>query len=152
MIRNRDGSPPLERRLFVFGGRVRMTQTVMAEGNALRSAAYHDRDWNRLRWRGNTEPHPGPVPRPERYDALVALAERLGAGFDHVRVDLYDADDRIYAGELTLYSWSGYVNLDSDEPDRLLGSYWKLKRPLSRALGACLFRERKIPQALPPAR
>jgi hypothetical protein len=145
MILNRDGTPPLERRMFVFGGHVQMTQTIMVEGTKLRIAAYHDRDWNRLSWRGRSEPHPGPFPRPERYDALLALAERLGAGFDHVRVDFYDADERIYAGELTLYSWSGLMHFTSDEPDRLLGDFWPLQRPVARAAAAVLLRKREIP-------
>jgi hypothetical protein len=145
MIRNRDDKPPLERRMFTFGGRVQLTQTIMVEGNTLRIAAYHDRDWNRLPWRGDSEPHPGPFPRPQRYNELLAVAERLGAGFDHVRVDLYDADDRVYAGELTLYSWSGHAFFTSDEPDQVLGDYWPLERPVARAAAAVLFRRREIP-------
>jgi hypothetical protein len=145
MILNRDGLPPLERRMFMFGGQVRAIQTVVAEGDALRALAFHDADWRRLPWRGSTEPHPGPLPRPKCYDTLVALAERLGAGFDHVRVDLYETDDGIYAGELTLYSWSGLMYFTSDEPDRLLGDYWPLERPAARAAAAVLLRRREIP-------
>ena len=145
MILDRDGTPPLERRIFTFDGRVRMTQTIMVEGNALRIAAYHDRDWNRLPWRGDSEPHPGPFPRPQRYDEMIARAEKLGANFDHVRVDLYDADERLYAGELTLYTWSGLVYFSTDEPDRVLGNYWSLKRPVTRAAAAVLLRRRDIP-------
>jgi hypothetical protein len=46
----------------------------------LRALAYHDRDWRRLPWRGSSEPHPGPFPRPERYEELLSVAERLVAG------------------------------------------------------------------------
>jgi teichuronopeptide biosynthesis TupA-like protein len=151
LLRNRDGSAPVERRLFVFGGRVRATQTVVVENGALRAAAFHDRDWRRLPWRGDTEPHPGPFPRPARYDELVTLAERLGRGFDHVRVDLYDADDRVWAGELTLYSWSGLGHFTTEEPDRVLGSYWTIERPMWRALGALLARRREIRQPVNPS-
>jgi hypothetical protein len=148
MIVNRDGSPPLERRMFVFDGRVRVIQTTVAVGTKLRSLAYHDRDWQRLPWRGRNVPDPQPVPRPERLDALIALAERLGRGLDHVRVDLYDADDRIYVGELTLYSWSGFMRFEGAERDRVLGSYWRLRWPACRAIAACLLRSRDIPQVL----
>jgi hypothetical protein len=145
MILNRDGLPPLERRMFVFNGRVQLTQTELVENGSLRAVAYHDRDWRRLPWRGDSEPHPGPFPRPARYDELVSVAETLGRAFDHVRADLYDADDRIYAGELTLYSWSGLMHFTSDEPDRLLGDYWPLERPMARAAAAVLLRKREIP-------
>lgn len=145
MIRNGDETTPLERRIFTFGGKVRLTQTIMVEGEFLRIAAYHDRDWNRLPWRAQSVPHPGPFPRPVRYDALLALAERLGTGFDHVRVDFYDTGERIYVGELTLYTWSGLAKFTSDEPDRVLGNYWSLKRPVARAAAAMLLRRREIP-------
>jgi hypothetical protein len=145
MILNRDGSPPLERRMFVFNGRVQLTQTELVENGTLRAVAYHDHNWRRLPWRGDSEPHPGPFPRPARYDELVVVAETLGREFDHVRADLYDADDRIYAGELTLYSWSGLMRFNSDEPDRVLGNYWSLKRPVARAAAAVLLRRREIP-------
>lgn len=145
MILNRDGTPPIERRMFTFAGRVQVTQTTVVDNGVLRPGAFHDRDWRLLPWRGPSEPHPGPFPRPERYDAMIAIAERLGAGFDHVRVDLYDADDRIYAGELTLYSWSGLTPLDPDDADRQLGEYWPLQRPVARAAAAVLLRRRTIP-------
>jgi len=146
MICNSDGSPPLERRMFVFDGRVRLTQTIMVEGNALRISAYHDRAWRRLNWRGRSQPHPGPFPRPQRYDELVEIAERLGTGFDHVRVDLYDADERIYVGEVTLYTLSGFMHFTTDEPDRVIGSYWTIDRPALRATGTCLLRRHDIPR------
>ena len=43
----------------------------------------------------------------KRYEEMVALAECLANDFDHLRVDMYDADDSIWVGELTLYSWDG---------------------------------------------
>jgi hypothetical protein len=145
MILNRDGSAPLERRIFTFDGRVRVIQTVRFEEGTLRTLAFHDRDWNRLAWRGESVPHPDPLPLPKDYDQTIALAERLAATFDHVRVDLYETDSRIYTGELTLYTWSGLIRFTDDEWDRVLGDYWPLKRPLARAAAAVLLRRREIP-------
>jgi hypothetical protein len=145
MIVDANGNPPLERRIFTFGGRVRVVQTVRFEEDFLRTLAFHDQDWNRLSWRGESEPYPGLLPRPRDYDRMIALSERLAASFDHVRIDLYETDDRIYAGELTLYSWSGLMHFTSDEPDRVLGGYWPLERPAARAAAAVLLRRREIP-------
>jgi hypothetical protein len=145
MILNRDGSAPLERRIFTFDGRVRVIQTVRFEEGTLRTLAFHDRDWNRLAWRGESVPHPDPLPLPKDYDQTIALAERLAATFDHVRVDLYETDSRIYTGELTLYTWSGLIRFTDDEWDRVLGDYWSLKHPVARAAAAVLLRWREIP-------
>jgi hypothetical protein len=144
MILDANGNPPLERRIFTFGGRVRVVQTVRFEEDFLRTLAFHDQDWNRFSWRGRSEPYPGLLPRPRDHDRMIALSERLAASFDHVRIDLYETDDRIYAGELTLYSWSGLMHFTSDEPDRVLGDYWPLQRPAARAAAAVLLRRREI--------
>jgi hypothetical protein len=77
--------------------------------------------------------------RPKRYDDLVALAECLGQGFDHIRVDMYDADE-LWVGELTVYPLGGLTSFTPDEADKIVGSYWNLHRPARRALGAVLFR------------
>ena len=55
-----------------------------------------------------------------------------------MRVDLYDADARIHVGELTVYTVSGFMYFATDEPDRVLGSWWKIERPARRAIAACL--------------
>ena len=60
---------------------------------------------------------------------------------------MYDADDSIWVGELTLYSWSGLTPFTPDEADKLVGSYWSLQRPARRALNAMLSRWRQIPSA-----
>ncbi|MCQ2554126.1 MAG: glycosyl transferase [Clostridia bacterium] len=48
------------------------------------------------------------VPVPENYEEMKSIAEKLSQGFPHVRMDMYDVDGRIYFGEFTFYSDSGY--------------------------------------------
>ncbi|MBN9099980.1 MAG: hypothetical protein J0I49_17980 [Pseudonocardia sp.] len=38
---------------------------------------------------------------------MIQVAERLGAGTDFVRVDLYDIDGRVVFGELTSFPAGG---------------------------------------------
>ena len=42
---------------------------------------------------------------------MVKLAKKLSKGFPHVRVDFYEANDRVYFGELTFYDMGGYLKL-----------------------------------------
>ena len=84
--------------------------------------------------------------KPKRFEELVALAECLGKDFDYLRVDMYDADDSIWVGELTLYSLSGLTPFTPDEADKLIGSYWSLQQPVLRAFKAILLRWRQIPK------
>jgi hypothetical protein len=135
-----DGKPPLERRFYVFAGRVRFVQTTFADDDGLHHRAFNDRDWRPLEWYFKTPNQPEQCHRPKRYDDLVALAECLGQGFDHIRVDMYDADDELWVGELTVYPLGGLTSFTPDEADKIVGSYWNLHRPARRALGAVLFR------------
>lgn len=134
LLREPDDSQPLERLMFVFHGRVRMIQTRVFENGKLRHGAFHDRDWRPVEMYLTTPPLETELARPARLDEMILLAERLGEGLDHVRVDLYDCHDRIRVGELTLYSWSGHYPTNPREADYALGSEWNIKYPALRAL------------------
>lgn len=129
-----DGTRPHEYSLFVFDGRVRFVQMRVLENNTLRLGAFFDRDWRKLDWYFHTRPVAGEIPRPARFDEMVAISERLGVGIDHVRVDLYDCHDRVRVGELTLYSWSGHHPTNPRSADYALGAAWRIERPALRAL------------------
>ncbi|HCB74662.1 MAG TPA: hypothetical protein DEP91_00545, partial [Sphingomonas bacterium] len=55
---------------------------------------------------------------------MIEGAETLGAGFDFVRVDLYDIAGTPRFGELTFYPGSGLDRFDPPSLDRLLGRLW----------------------------
>jgi TupA-like ATPgrasp len=69
---------------------------------------------------------PGPVTAPPRsLPTMLEVAERLGAAFDFIRVDLYDLDGEVWFGELTPYPGGGLDRFDP-ELDRVLGAAWQL--------------------------
>lgn len=55
---------------------------------------------------------------------MVEIAARLGAGFDHVRVDLFLAGGRIWFGELTHYTSNACAPVSPPVYDRVLGDMW----------------------------
>lgn len=136
-----DGSAPEEVRLFVFDGRVAVINTVFTQDGRIRNGAFHTRDWVRLDWHLSRRVE-RPFPPPARLHEMIAIAERLGAGLDHVRVDIYDGGPRIWVGEITVYAWSGHATFHPAEADLLLGAHWRLRRPMLRAARAILFGSR----------
>ena len=145
-VTTEEGARPNEIRLFVFHGKVAVINTVFVEDGQIRSGAFHTPDWVRLNWHfTRTVDHS--FPRPMRLRDMIALAERLGEGLDHVRVNVYDCGERIWIGELTLYSWSGYSHFNPDEADLELGAYWRTPELRWRAILAMLVRGRSFPQA-----
>jgi hypothetical protein len=132
------GQPPEERRLFVFNGKVAIINTVFVEAGKLRNGAFHTRDWERLDWHF-TRLVTRDFPPPRHLAEMIRIAEHLGAGIDHIRVDIYDCEDRIFVGELTPYSWGGFAHFNPEAADLAFGRYWRLRWPLFRAIAAILF-------------
>lgn len=63
---------------------------------------------------------------PKNLDKMIEIATILATGFDHVRVDLYNLDGKIYFGEMTFTSESGFGKITPDEYDFILGDAWTL--------------------------
>lgn len=59
--------------------------------------------------------------KPENGDELIAVAEKLAAPFEFVRVDLYDVDGRIVFSELTFHSGGGLIPFSPESYDREFG-------------------------------
>jgi hypothetical protein len=66
------------------------------------------------------------VEKPEKFDEMIEVVKKLCHDFNHVRVDLYYADGRIYFGELTFTNMSGFTKIEPYEIDRKLGDLWEL--------------------------
>lgn len=131
-------------RFHVFDGRVQLITVADcridgAERKLLGVNMYYDRDWRQLPY-VNTRFQsavPEGIPRPPPMDAMVAAAEKLGSGIDHLRVDLYLVNGDIYFGELTVYPLSGlgaYAlgtgagNTPVEDYEVFLGRPWRLPR------------------------
>ena len=69
-----------------------------------------------------------PMPRPENWQAITAVAERMGREFDFVRCDLYEIDGEIWFSEYTFYSMSGYCYVDWPALNQRLAEVWDLRR------------------------
>ncbi len=138
MMLEADGTPALEHKIFVFGGKARMIHSVAVKRERARFDSFHDRDWRPLAWRGINPPVETELARPAQLDKFLALAERLAAGFDHLRVDLYEWGGEPRAGELTPYNWSGLTEFQPEEAELALGEWWRLRFPFRRAVAAML--------------
>ena len=124
-IPTRDGASPDDYRFFVFDGRVEVVQ-IDTPRVAKVQRRFYTRDWTPLDVRQAGADLAAPVPAPPTLDRMVELAERIGAEWDFVRVDFYDADGTIWFGELTPCPTGGLAPYDPPEFDRELGRLWRL--------------------------
>ena len=65
------------------------------------------------------------LPKPSKWEEMLAIARKLSTGFPQVRVDLYLVGGKIYFGEMTFTSQCGRMPYFSNEAQLLLGNYCK---------------------------
>lgn len=66
--------------------------------------------------------------KPECLDELLSICRKLSRGLDQVRVDFYIIGNKIYFGEITLYTAGGLQPMIPEKMDAVLGKELKLKR------------------------
>ena len=90
---------------------------------------FFDIDFNHLDFT-NGHPNADVLPKkPENFEKMIELAEKLSQGIPHCRVDFYEVDGKIYFGEITFFHWSGMVAFDPPEWDEKIGSWITLPKP-----------------------
>ncbi|MGX9673000.1 ATP-grasp fold amidoligase family protein [Mycobacterium sp. HM-7] len=115
---------PTDYKIYVFDGVARYVLHVDEQAADPRPT-YYDRTWTRVATRPGSEEAP-PVPPPPQLPEMLAAAERIGAGFDFLRVDLYNVDGEVWFGETAAYPVSGLAQYSPATFDLELGRWWQL--------------------------
>ena len=115
-------------KFFTFGGdaKIMFVATDRGKKDTETKFDFFDMDFNHLNIR-NGHPNADICPeKPKSFDKMKVLAEKLSKNIPHLRVDFYEADGKLFFGELTFYHWSGLVPFEPVEWDRTLGNWIKL--------------------------
>lgn len=124
--RDSDGNIP-DYKLMCFNGIVKCSFVVTERGteDGLK-VTFFDNEWKKMPFERHYPASNKKLDRPAHYPKMVELAEKLSKGIKFVRVDFYEADDRIFFGEMTFYPGCGYEEFTPEEWDRKLGDWIKL--------------------------
>lgn len=72
----------------------------------------------------NGHPNANPPPhRPETFEKMRELADKLSAGIPQARIDFYEVNGRAYFGEITFSHWSGMKPFVPEEWDYTFGNW-----------------------------
>lgn len=115
-------------KFFCFDGEVRLmfVATGRQEENKETRFDFFDAQYNHLNIK-NGHPMAEYVPeKPQNYELMKELAEKLSHGIPHVRVDFYEVNGQVYFGEMTFSHWSGFVPFEPESWDETLGSWINL--------------------------
>lgn len=120
VLRCKDGSLPKDYKFYCFGGKPEFlglsVGTCDEKGeHALDSTRYfntYDMDFNQLEVdQGYPILQDGSIKKPQSFEYMKTVCEKLAEPFPFVRVDLYDVDGHVYFGELTFYDNGGFADI-----------------------------------------
>lgn len=116
-------------KFFCFDGEPKCCQVIAGRKDVM-TVDFFDKDWNHLPFH---EPRIYPysrelVSRPQSYENMWKLAQKLSANQPFLRVDFYNINGQIYFGELTFFPTSGMGGFDPEEWDYTFGNWIKLPR------------------------
>jgi len=131
LLRDQSGEIPKDYKFYVFHGKCHLVHIDFDRfGNRSRSL-FEPKKWELLPVSLKFKKG-GFCEKPCNYKYMIELAEKLGAFFDFVRVDLYSTNERVYFGELSHYPGSGMEEFDPQSFDFELGSKWQLSSNYSK--------------------
>ena len=114
-------------KFLVFDGKVKAFYITYDRGkdSGTRIDVF-DRNCNRILMKWGYENSDYEFTRPPNFEEMIRLAEVMGKGFIHIRVDFYNINGNIYIGELTFHTWSGFERIIPEKWDYEFGKWIKL--------------------------
>ena len=90
---------------------------------------FFDMKFNHLPFKQGYENNTKKLKKPKLFEKMIKISKKLSEGFPHVRVDLYEINNKLYFGELTFYHFSGWKRFrpDNDKIDLEWGNLIKLE-------------------------
>ena len=120
-------SLPVEYKIHVFNGVAKSLYVVTGRGKDIRYNNYYI-DWKPFDgsqfngWKKTDYE----LKKPENFEEMVKIAEKIAGNFPFVRVDLYNINGRIYFSEMTFTPAKGTLILDDDKCDFEMGEWLKI--------------------------
>lgn len=115
-------------KFFCFNGIVKYCQVIRGRGTQ-ETIDFYDDNWNHMPFTG-LRPLPNSnqtYRKPEKYEEMIDLAEKLSKPFPFVRVDFYYVNREIIFGELTFFPLSGFGSFYPVDWNRRIGDMLSLE-------------------------
>jgi len=113
-------------KFLCFNGEVKCSFVCLNRNSTGLNVDFYDMDWRPMPFERHY-PNSGTVThKPKNYDKMIKFSKLLSKDIIFVRVDFYEANGRLYFGELTFFPGSGFEEFTPESYDYLLGSWIKL--------------------------
>ena len=91
---------------------------------------FFDPDYNHLPFKQGHKWAKKTPEKPDSFNLMKTLVEKLSQGFPHVRIDMYEVNGHPYFGEMTFYHFGGMVPFNPEEWDKRFGEWLRLPEKL----------------------
>ena len=118
----------LEYKMFCFHGEMKFCLIECDYFGLRPKRAFYDKQFREMPFKIGDLPKTKLNKKPNTYDKIVELAEKLAVPFPFVRIDFYDINGKIYLGEFTFNSGGGFSKYKPDEWDYKLGEWLDLNK------------------------
>ncbi len=113
-------------KILCFDGKP-MYCMVVSNRRTNKSYDFFDNDWNHMPFSLSHFPNSKEeLAKPLHYETMQMIAAKIATGHPHLRVDFYEVAGKVYFGEITFFTLSGYNTFLPEEWDVKLGGYIKL--------------------------
>lgn len=112
-------------KFFCFGGIPKVMYISNDRGDDPRTD-FFDMDFEHLPIRMKDPNADTPPNKPECFETMRLISEKLSAGIPHLRVDFYVVNNQPYVGELTFFHNSGFTPIQPEEWNRTMGDWIEL--------------------------
>lgn len=119
-LETKTGTLPEDYKFFSYNGETKCVM-VCTDRESGYKATFFDKDWNRLNYSTHEE-HKN-IPKPQNFEQMWDISEKLSTNHKFVRVDLYNINGKVYFGELTFTPAAGLSKTYTEQADIKLGSY-----------------------------
>lgn len=119
----------VEYKITCCNGKVKMITVCTGIAHAefeKRNNDHFDINWEQYPFYAYYKPSGKKIERPVYLDELVEFAEKLADGIPCIRVDCYVQNNKIYFGELTFFTWGGFIEFTPPEWDQIMGEWIEL--------------------------
>lgn len=91
---------------------------------------FYDLNWNLLPFNKGNFRNYMVNDKPSNLDEMKSIVEKISSGFDQIRIDLYDINNKVYFGETTFTNGAGLEKFEPDIWDEKIGKMWKFNNNL----------------------
>lgn len=111
----------IDYKFFCFNGKPKLLYCQTTNDDGWENISFYDCNWNMLPIKRKGHDLAEYMERPNNFEEMFNIAEKLSEPFPFVRVDLYVVDEQIFFSEFTFVPTGGLMQFEDDRIDYELG-------------------------------